>query len=60
MKDAIVPAPGVSGNAKFVLSYTRQRPHLVVAKKDSIVACDENCPNWKALKICAHACSCCS
>ena len=55
-KDAIVPAPGVSGNAKYVMSYTRQRPHLVVSKKDGSFACDENCLNCKNLCSCSGSC----
>ena len=54
-KDLIVPAPGVDGEAKFVLSYTRPRPHLVVPKKGGGFSCNENCLNWKAPKICSHS-----
>ena len=53
--DAIVPAPGVGPGAKFVLSYSGKRPHLVVPKKGGAVACDQDCPNWKSLGICAHS-----
>lgn len=52
---AIVPAPGVGSDAKFVLSYSGQRPHLVVPKQGSTFACDEDCPNWRALNICSHS-----
>ena len=53
--DAIVPAPGVGPNAKYVLSYSGSKPHLVVPKKATTFACDSDCPNWKALGICAHS-----
>ena len=52
---AIVSAPGVGTGAKYVLSYTRQKPHLVVPKKGGSYSCDQDCPNWKALKICSHS-----
>ncbi len=52
---AIVPAPGVGDDAKFVLSYRGKRPHLVMPKKGGGFACDADCPNWKALGICAHS-----
>ena len=53
-KNAISQAPGVVGG-KFVLSYSGKRPHLVVPKKGGTFACDADCPNWKALGVCAHA-----
>ena len=53
-KDSIVPAPGIT-NAKFVLSYSGSKPHLVVPKQSSIFACDSECPNWKGMRICAHS-----
>ena len=52
---AIVSAPGVGSDAKYVLSYSGQRPHLVVPKRGGTFACDQDCPNWKALNICAHS-----
>ena len=52
---AIVSAPGVGDGAKFVLSYRGRNPHLVVPRKGGAFACDGNCPNWKALNICAHS-----
>lgn len=51
---AIVPAPGGAAGAKSVLSYGGKKPHLVVPKKGGAFSCDEDCPNWKALGICAH------
>ena len=53
--DAIVPAPGVGIGAKFVLSYSGKRPHLVMPKKSGCFACDHDCPNWRSLGICAHS-----
>lgn len=54
-EEAIVSAPGVGDGAKFVLSYSGRKPHLVVPKKGGAFACDGECPNWKALNICAHS-----
>ena len=42
---AIVSAPGVGDGAKFVLSYSGHKPHLVVPKKGGGFACDNECPN---------------
>ena len=54
-EEAIVSAPGVRDGAKFVLSYSGRKPHLVAPKKGGAFACDGECPNWKALNICAHS-----
>ena len=54
-EEAIVSAPGVGDGAKFVLSYSGRKPHLVVPKKGGAFACDDECPNWKALSICSHS-----
>ena len=54
-KEAIVSAHGVGDGAKFVLSYSGRKPHLVVPKKGGAFACDEECPNWKPLSICAYS-----
>ena len=51
---AIVSAPGVGSGAKYVLSYSGQRPRLVMPKRGNAFACDQDCPNWKALSVCAH------
>ena len=52
---SIVHAPGsVDGMAYVVESYTSVRPHYVSIAKNGKVTC-QDCPNWKALKICAHA-----
>ena len=51
---AIVSAPGVGSGAKFVQSYSGQRPHLVTQKRGKSFACDQDCPNWRALNVCAH------
>lgn len=52
---AIVSAPGFDQGAKFVLSYSGQKPHLVVPKRGGTFACDKDSPNWKALNICSHS-----
>ena len=54
-KDSIVSAPGVGLGAKFVLSYSGKRPHLVLPKKGGSFVCDQDCSNWRALHICAHS-----
>jgi hypothetical protein len=52
---SILQAPGsVDGMAYVVESYTSVRPHYVSIAKNGKVTC-QDCPNWKALKICAHA-----
>ena len=52
---SIVHAPGsASGMAYIVESYTSTKPHYVSIAKNGKVTC-QDCPNWKALKICAHA-----
>ena len=51
---AIVSAPGVSSGSKFVQSYSGHRPHLVTPKRGNTFACDQDCPNWRALNVCAH------
>ena len=51
----IVSAPGVGNDAKYVLSYSGQKPHLVVPKKRGSYTCDQDCPDWKSLKICSHS-----
>ena len=51
---AIVSAPGVSSGCKFVQSYSGYRPHLVTPKRGSTFACNQDCPNWRALNVCAH------
>ena len=53
-EETIVSAPGVGDSAKFVLSYSGRKPHLVVPKKGGAFVCDDECPNWKALSICSH------
>ena len=53
--NAIVAAPGNDNGAKFVLGYRGSKPHLVTPKKTGMFACDLECPNWKALGICAHS-----
>ena len=54
-ENAIVAPPGSDNGAKFVLSYRGSKPHLVTPKKTEVFACDSECPNWKALGICAHS-----
>lgn len=51
-EDAIVTASGSDNGGKFVLRYRGSKPHFV---KQEVVVCDSDCPNWKALRICAHS-----
>ncbi len=52
---SVVHAPGSDdGMAYMFESYTSVRPHYVSIVKNGKVTC-QDCPNWKALKICAHA-----
>ena len=52
---SIVHAPGsADGTAYIVESYTSTKPHYVSIAKNGKVTC-QDCSNWKALKICAHA-----
>ena len=51
---SIVLAPGHDGTSAFVVeSQTLVKPHYVTASKNGKVTC-EDCPGWKASKICAH------
>ena len=48
-------APGQGDNARMVRSYSGSRPHLVIRKRNGQYACDDKCPNWRSLGICAHS-----
>ena len=48
-------APGQSESARMVKSYSGPRPHLVTRKKSGQYVCDNMCPNWRSLGICAHS-----
>ena len=52
--NAIVSAPGLGAGAKYVMSYSGTKPHLVTLKKGGSVCCDADCSNWKGLGICSH------
>ena len=39
----------------MVKSYSGSRPHLVTHKRSGQYACDDKCPNWRSLGICAHS-----
>lgn len=45
--DATVSAPGMGFNAKFVMSFSAKKLHLVTQKKGGAFACDSDCPKWK-------------
>ena len=48
-------APGQDSSARVVRSYSGPRPHLVTRKRNGQYACDNVCPNWRSLGICAHS-----
>ena len=51
---SVVRAPG-SDSATFVVeSQTSEKPHYVTQCKNGKVTCND-CPGWKASKICSHA-----
>lgn len=52
---SIVRAPGPTDSfAYMVESQTSEKPHYVTLLKNGKITC-EDCPGWKASKICAHA-----
>ena len=52
---AIVQAPGsADGTAFMVESTTMVRPHYVTKATNGKITCND-CPNWKAYKLCAHS-----
>ena len=52
--NSLALAPGQGDNARMVRSYSGSRPHLVTRKRSGQYACDDRCPNWRSLGICAH------
>ena len=48
-------APGQDDKARVVKSYSESRPHLVTRKRSGQYTCDDKCPNWRSLGICAHS-----
>ena len=53
--NAVMLAPGCADTARMVKSYSGTRPHLVVRKKGGQYSCDNACPNWRSMGICAHS-----
>ena len=53
--NSISSAPGQGDNARMVRSYSGTRPHLVTRKRSGQYVCDDKCPNWQSLAICAHS-----
>ena len=52
---SVLLAPGHDGTSAFVVeSQTSVKPHYVTVSKNGKITC-EDCPGWKASKICAHA-----
>jgi len=39
----VVTAHGIGKKAKYVLSFSGQKPHLVIPKKGGSYACDQDC-----------------
>ena len=52
---SVLVAPGCADSATFVVeSQTSEKPHYVTQCKNGKVTCND-CPGWKASKICSHA-----
>lgn len=52
---SVVRAPGAADKVAYMVeSQTSKRPHYVTLCKNGKVTC-EDCPGWKASKICSHA-----
>ena len=55
-KNAIVPAPGNSTEARMVKGYSGKVLHMVTPTKGgSGFSCNLSCPNWKSIGFCAHS-----
>ena len=53
--NSIVQAPVSSGNSSFLVeSDSKMEPHYVTIAKSGKITCND-CPMWKAQKICAHS-----
>ena len=52
--NAIFAAPGCDSKSRMVRSRSGKRPHLVTSTKQGRYTCDNNCPNWKSMKLCSH------
>lgn len=52
--NAISAAPGCDSKSRMVISCSGKRPDLVTSTKQGRYACDNDCPNWKAMKLCSH------
>ena len=53
--NSIVQAPGSAGNSSFMVeSDSKMEPHYITIAKSGKITCND-CPMWKAQKICAHS-----
>ena len=53
--NSISTAPGCDSKSRMVRSCSGKRPHLVTSTKQGRYACDNDCLNWKAMKLCSHS-----
>ena len=53
--NAISAALGCDSKSRMVRSRSGKRPHLVTSTKQGMYVCDNDCPNWKAMKLCSHS-----
>ena len=51
---SIVPALGHPQEARMVASCTGARLHLVIKGRDGLYSCDQECANYRSLKVCSH------
>ena len=51
---AIAHVPGGKSKDRFIISRSQKQPHLVTAKNNSEYNCDDRCPHYQSLSICAH------
>ena len=52
--NAISAAPGCDSKSRMVRSCSGKWPHLVMSTKQGRYTCDNDCPNWKSMKLCSH------
>ena len=53
--NSVVQAPGSASNSSFMVeSDSKMEPHYITIAKSGKITCND-CPMWKAQKICAHS-----
>ena len=56
--NAISAAPACDSKNRMVRSRSGKRPHLVTSNKQGRYTCDNDCPNWKSMKLFPYCGSC--